>query len=101
MGNGDTNSEFESLLDERARAWTDLRERLARAARELHFAGIASQTREGSALMAIANSLAGLAMTIPMPPAHGLNGPVEASTLLATQILQRSQTGPVLAIRNG
>jgi hypothetical protein len=91
MGSGGSISEFELLLAERNHAWSDLRERLARAARELHFAGVASQTQEGAALLAIATSLAGLAMSIPMPVAHGLGGPVEASTLFATQILQRAQ----------
>jgi hypothetical protein len=85
--------EFVAVLSERELAWIDLRERLARAARELHFDGFARQKQESAALLAIATSLAGLALSIPIPPARGLDGPVEASTLFAAQILQRQHAG--------
>jgi hypothetical protein len=98
MSNGDSMSAFESLLTERERAWTDLRERLARAARELHFAGVASQTGESAALLAIATNLAGLAMSIALAPSHRIEGPVEASTLFAAQILRRAHTGSALTV---
>ena len=89
-------SEFALPLSPRERGWVELRERLARAARELHFSGFASNAGNGPALLVIAGNLAGLALSIPerpvcAPPTQG--GLVDASTLFATQILQRgSQT---------
>jgi hypothetical protein len=94
-------SEFTLPLGPRDREWVELRERLARAARELHFSAVSNDSMNGAALLAIAGSLAGLAMSIPMCPAgssshgpihgptHGMSGGlVDASTLLATQVLQ-------------
>jgi hypothetical protein len=76
-------------LSPRERGWIDLRERLAHAAREIHFSAFSSGTPNSAALLAIAGNLAGLAMSIPLEPARvGSSGPVDASTLLATQILQ-------------
>ena len=85
-------SEFALPLSPRERGWVELRERLARAARELHFSGFASNAGNGPALLVIAGNLAGLALSIPerpvcAPPTQG--GLVDASTLFATQILQR------------
>ena len=66
-----------------------MREQLARAAREVHFAAVASETVNGTALLVIAETFAGLAMSIPMSPTRAMpGGLVDTSTLLATQILQ-------------
>jgi hypothetical protein len=71
----------------RDQAWSDLRDRLARAARELHFSATSPGISHGATLLAIAGNLAALAMSIPMA---GSTPPqlVEASTLLAVQLLQ-------------
>ena len=73
----------------RDQAWSDLRDRLARAARELHFSATSPGISHGATLLAIAGNLAALAMSIPM--AGSTPAPpqlVEASTLLAVQLLQ-------------
>jgi len=85
-------SEFQLPLAPRDRSWLDLRERLARAARELHFSAVSNEAGNGPTLLMIAGNLAGLALSIPMSPAanqENSGGIVDASTLLATQILQR------------
>ena len=76
----------------RNRGWLELRDRLARAARDLHFSAVASDTASGPTLLMIAGNLAGLALSIPMhsaPPQATSGGLVDASTLFATQLLQR------------
>lgn len=60
--------EFSLPLSQRDRRWIHLRERLARAAREIHFVAIASDTENGPMLLRVAESLGGLAMSIPMTP---------------------------------
>lgn len=54
----------------RAQGWIDLRERLARAAREIHFFAVASDAVNGTALLKISGNLAGLAMSIPLRPSR-------------------------------
>jgi hypothetical protein len=83
-------SEFCLPLSDRDLGWVDLRERLARAAREMHFAAVSSEAVNGAVLLALAGNLAELAMSIPLcptPPA----GLVDVSTLLAVQVLQHSR----------
>ena len=83
-------SEFKLPLASRDRSWLELRERLARAARDLHFSAVANDTGNGPTLLMIAGNLAGLALSIPMHPTQTTSGAlVDASTLFATQILQR------------
>jgi hypothetical protein len=73
----------------RDQAWLDLRERLGRAARETHFSATSPGTSHGAVLLAIAGNLAALAMSIPLGPAQPSPSQlVEASTLLAAQLLQ-------------
>jgi hypothetical protein len=90
-------SEFTLPLTPRERGWLALRGRLARAARELHFSAVSNEAVNGPTLLVIAGNLAGLALSIPMPPAPTQapsGGLVDASTLFAAQILQRDmQTG--------
>ena len=84
-------SEFRLPLTQRDCSWLELRERLARAARELHFSAVANDTGNGPTLLMIAGNLAGLALSIPMQPAptqENSGGIVDASTLFTTQILQ-------------
>jgi hypothetical protein len=86
-------SEFALPLTPRDREWIEYRERLARAARELHFSAVSGDTANGPTLLVIAGNLAGLALSIPMPPAPVQDMPgglVSAYTLFATQILQRA-----------
>lgn len=84
-------SEFTLPLAPRDLGWIELRERLARAAREIHFSAVSVDAVNGSALLAIAGDLAALAMSIPLSPSQGAaNGLVDASTLLAAQV-QRDQ----------
>ena len=88
--------EFALPLTPRERGWLELRERLARAARELHFSAVSGDAANGPTLLVIAGNLAGLALSIPMQPSpaqatsDGSGGLVDASTLFATQILQRA-----------
>jgi hypothetical protein len=85
-------SEFTLPLPPRERSWLELRERLARAARELHFSAVAGDAANGPTLLVIAGNLAGLALSIPTSPTPTQGTPggmVDASTLFATQILQR------------
>jgi hypothetical protein len=85
-------SEFALPLPPRERSWLELRERLAHAARELHFSAVSGDATNGPTLLVIAGNLAGLALSIPMSPNSTQGTPggvVDASTLFATQILQR------------
>ena len=85
-------SEFKLPLTPHDRERLELRERLARAARDLHFSAVSGEAANGPTLLMIAGNLARLALSIPMPPALPLGtsgGLVDASTLFATQILQR------------
>ena len=91
-------SEFALPLTPRDQSWLQLRERLARAARELHFSAVAGDATNGPTLLVIAGNLAGLALSIPMGPApppasapDSFGGLVDGSTLFATQILQRGR----------
>src|ERR1700733_7398738 len=85
-------SEFTLPLSQRDEGWIDLRERLAYAARELHFVAIASESINGTALLTIAGSFAEMAMTPPLPPphptmvSHFMGVLVDASTLFAAQV---------------
>jgi hypothetical protein len=86
--------EFSNVLSPRDQGWLDLRERLARAAREMHFSATSLETGHGAALLMISGNLATLAMSIPMPscPAAAERAPtalVEPYTLLAVQLLQQ------------
>ncbi len=81
--------EFAPTLAARDQAWMDLRERLSAAARDMHFFAFSSDAVNGAAILMISANLARLAMTIPLHPAPTPGGgPVDASTLFATQILQ-------------
>jgi hypothetical protein len=82
--------EFKLPLSERDREWIALRERFARAARDMHFVAVSNDAVNGAMLLAVAGSLAELAMSIPLSPAP-VPGLVDSSTLLATQILQLRQ----------
>ena len=80
-------SEFALPLTPRDQEWIEYRERLARAARELHFSATSGDAANGATLLVIAGNLA------PMPPApvqDTTGGPVSAYTLFATQILNRA-----------
>jgi len=91
-------SEFALPLSVRDQEWIELRERLARAARSMHFVALSSDAVNGPMLLVVAGRLAELAMSIPMCPTQPA-GLVDASTLLATQILQHCQpTGGQAAI---
>ena len=95
-------SEFKLPLAPRDRSWIDLRERLARAARELHFSAVSGDAANGQTLLVIAGNLAGLALSIPERPIQQISGGlVDASTLFATQVLQRDTRphGDVVAFR--
>jgi hypothetical protein len=86
-------TEFSLPTTTRDRSWLDLRARLARAARDMHFSAVSGEAINSALLLAIAGSLAGLAISIPISPQPKLSGgPVDASTLLATQILQLDRT---------
>ena len=80
-------------LTPRDQRWLVLRDRLARAARDMHFSAVSSDAMNGAAMLVIAGNLASLALSIPVKSASDMAiGPVEASTLLATQILQLDQS---------
>lgn len=80
-------SEFRYPLSPRDKGWIELRERLARAAREIHFVAIGSDTVSGPTLLAVAENLAGLAMSIPLSPTQTAPARlVEVSTLLSAQL---------------
>jgi hypothetical protein len=82
--------EFTLPLSSRDQDWIELRERFARAAREMHFTAVSNEAVDAAALLVVAGTLAKLALSIPMCPAHTA-GLVDASTLLATQILQHGR----------
>lgn len=90
----DFMSEFTLPLGRHDEGWIDLRKRLARTARELHFVAVASQSANGSSMLMIAGSFAELAMSIPMPPddkpvgSLSMGNLVDASTLFAAQSQQ-------------
>lgn len=85
-------SEF--LLTWQGPAWTDLRQRLARAARELHFVAYAGDSANVAFLLSSSEKFAELALSIPVGPerqALGVRFPgnlVDAQTLLAAHILK-------------
>jgi hypothetical protein len=87
-------SEFTLPLGPRDEGWIDLRDRLARAARELHFVAVASQSENGSSILMIAGSFAEMALSIPMPPDEKvadrltMGHLVDASTRFAAQSQQ-------------
>jgi hypothetical protein len=84
--------EFTLPLAARDRNWLDLRERLARAARDMHFCAVSSEAANSTALLVIAGNLAQLAMSIPMSPVQAvLGGLVEPATPFAAQIPRRDQ----------
>jgi hypothetical protein len=81
--------EFALPLTTRDRGWNEMRERLARAAREMHFYAFSGGAANCAALLVISGNFAGLAMSIPLDPSNiGAIGLVDSSTLFATQILQ-------------
>lgn len=85
----DPRSEFERLLAPRQQAWVDLRARLTRVAREVHFFAFSSETVNSSMFLAISEQFAEIALSIPMEPvAAEERAPVHASTLFAAQVLQ-------------
>jgi hypothetical protein len=90
----DFPSEFTLLAGPRGEGWVDLRNRLARSARELHFVAVASQSANGSSILMIAGRLAELAMSIPVPAEAKPPGDpatttlVSAATLFAAQVQQ-------------
>jgi hypothetical protein len=61
------------------REWIELRERVAKAARELHFLAFSSPSTKCAAVLAIAQNFAELAMSIPPRP-ETLHGVVDGST---------------------
>jgi hypothetical protein len=86
--------EYSQPLSPRDQGWLDLRERLARAAREIHFSATSREASHGASLLMIAGNLAALAISIPMPsypvtPHCAPTALVEPYTLLAVQILQQ------------
>ena len=86
---GNHMPEFTLPLTPRDRGWSEMRERLSRAAREMHFYAFSNGAVNGAALLVISGRLAGLAMSIPLEPSNiGSVGLVDSSTLFATQILQ-------------
>lgn len=60
--------DFTVPLSARERRRSEFRERLARAAREMHFAALSSDAVDSAAVLAVAGNLAGLAMSIPLDP---------------------------------
>lgn len=77
-------SEFTLPLSPRDQGWIDLRTRLARAAREIHFSAFSGAELNSGALLVIAGNLAGLAMSIPLEPTQdGSTGFVDKSTPFA------------------
>ncbi|HEY8696688.1 MAG TPA: hypothetical protein VIM02_03660 [Rhizomicrobium sp.] len=97
-------SEFMLPLAPHDLGWIELRDRLGRAARELHFFAVSNEAVDGASLLVIAGNLARLAMSIPMGPAEAMSGGlVDASTLLAAQVLQREpgMTGSAVVIGEG
>jgi hypothetical protein len=90
----DSMPEFKLPLGPRDEGWIDLRDRLARTARELHFVAVASESADGSSILMIAGRFAELAMSIPMRPEEKPAGVpstgalVNASTLYAAQVQQ-------------
>jgi len=69
--------------------WIELRQRLARAAREMHFFAFSADAPSSAAVLAISRKLAELAMTIPLDSSHIESvGLIDASTLFAKQVLQ-------------
>jgi hypothetical protein len=85
------------LPDIRGSGWTDLRERLARAARELHFVAFASDTPNSGDLLLVSEMFAGLALSIPMNPEQEPADPrlpqglVSATTLFAAHLLHHGE----------
>jgi len=87
--------EFVLHITPRDRGWNALRERLAYAAREMHFFAFSGGTENSAALLLISGNLADMAMSIPLEPAKiGSIGLVDSSTLFATQILQIDRHAP-------
>jgi hypothetical protein len=62
-------AQFTLPLPARDRGWIELREQLARAARNMHFVAMSSDAVNGARLLLVSGNLADLAMSIPMSPA--------------------------------
>jgi hypothetical protein len=94
-------SEFTLPLSERDQDWIKLRERFGRAAREMLSEAASNEAVDAAALLRVAGILARLAISIPRCPTKVSSvGPVDASTLLAAQVLQgRSQFDGVTSVR--
>ncbi len=87
--------EFALPMTARDRGRLDLRARLARAAREMRGSAVSHEAVDGAALLAIAGDLASLAIGMPAGSEAGPStGPVDASTLFATQLLQHCSPEP-------
>ncbi len=86
---GKHEPEFAVPSMSRDRGWSEMRERLSDAARDMHFFAFSRSVTNSAALLVISEHLAGMAMSIPLEPAHiGSIGLVDSSTLFATQVLQ-------------
>jgi hypothetical protein len=89
--------EFARPLPRRDEGWIDLRERLARAARQLHYLAVSDEAVNGAALLVVSGNLARLALSIPVPASSALSaGWVDASTLISVQTSQ--DRGDAMAI---
>jgi hypothetical protein len=81
------------LPDMRGSGWTDLRGRLGRAARELHFVAFASDTPNSGDLLLVSERFADLALSIPMNSEQEAADPrfpqglVSATTLFTAHLL--------------
>jgi hypothetical protein len=75
------------------REWIELRERVAKAARELHFLAFSSPSTKCAAVLAIARNFAELAMSIPPRP-EALHGVVDGSTSDSDSIPRRDPPEP-------
>jgi hypothetical protein len=82
------------LLTWQGPGWNELRQRLVRAARELHFVAYADDSANTTFLLSFSERFAELALSIPAGPerqAQGVRFPgdlVDAQTLLAAHILK-------------
>jgi hypothetical protein len=75
------------------REWIELRERVAKAARELHFLAFSSPSTKCAAVLAIAQNFAKLAMSIPPRP-ETLHGVVDGSTSDSDSASRRDPSEP-------
>jgi hypothetical protein len=82
-------AQFTLPLSARDRGRIELREHLARAARNMHFVAMSRDAVNGAKLLMVSATLADLAMSIPMGPAPWTTGGlVDGPTLFAAHLLQ-------------